>query len=162
MMRSSVRAIVLDPGDRILLCRHDLTRVDGPVVWAMPGGGIEPGESRAAALRRELSEEIGLRLDGGPAPPHVWHQSVAGSGYAPGYDGVINDYYLIRTRTFEPRGDWSDEQLAAEHITDIRWWTFAGIAAGSPGELFSPRALAGCLGSLLTEGVPDAPIHMGL
>lgn len=48
--RRSVRAIVLDPDDRVLLCRHDLTALDGPVVWAMPGGGVEPGESDLRAL----------------------------------------------------------------------------------------------------------------
>ncbi|PRX65946.1 8-oxo-dGTP pyrophosphatase MutT (NUDIX family) [Nonomuraea fuscirosea] len=158
--RRSVRAIVLDPGDRVLLCRHDLTALDGPVVWAMPGGGVEPGETDLRALRRELMEEIGLRLDGDP--PLVWHQEVSGPGYAPGYDGVINRYHLVRVPAFVPNPAWSAERLAAEHIHGMRWWRLAEIAAGDGGELFSPRDLAGTLGALLAGGAPDEPVRLGL
>src|SRR5258705_13456425 len=94
-LRRAVRAIVLDPDDRMLLCQfrfHDGT--DPKTVWAAPGGGIEAGEPPLAALRRELDEEIGLPLDAEPS--HVWHQKVVAPGHATGYDGVINDFYLVR------------------------------------------------------------------
>ncbi|TYB56536.1 NUDIX domain-containing protein [Nonomuraea sp. PA05] len=159
-LRRAARAVILDQDDRVLLCRIDLTAEDGPVVWAMPGGGVEPGETSLRALARELEEEIGLRLDG-ERPPHVWHQSVTGP-YAPGYDGVVNDYYLLRRPGFVPRGAMSDEELAAEHITGWRWWSVAEIAAGHGDDLFSPRDLAGVLGALLADGVPAAPIRMGI
>jgi 8-oxo-dGTP pyrophosphatase MutT (NUDIX family) len=51
----------VDEADRVLLCRFAFDKPDGPVVvWAAPGGGLEPGETPLAALRRELAEEIGL------------------------------------------------------------------------------------------------------
>ena len=50
-----VRAIVLDPAQRIALVRHHY--VAG---WYLPGGGVDKGESSEAAIRRELTEEIAL------------------------------------------------------------------------------------------------------
>jgi ADP-ribose pyrophosphatase YjhB (NUDIX family) len=50
-----VRAIVLDPQDRIALVRHSY--IDK---WYLPGGGVKKGESFADALRRELREEVAL------------------------------------------------------------------------------------------------------
>ena len=40
-IRSSVRAVVLDPADRVLLVRFEFPTA---TVWATPGGGQEPGE----------------------------------------------------------------------------------------------------------------------
>ena len=52
-----VRALVLDGEGRIYLIRHSYT-----AGWHMPGGAIEPGETAAEALARELWEETGLKL----------------------------------------------------------------------------------------------------
>ncbi|MFC4111011.1 NUDIX hydrolase [Nonomuraea zeae] len=160
MLRRAARVLILDQDERVLLCRLDLTSEGGPVVWAAPGGGIEPGESGRTALRRELDEEIGFDLRGEPA--HVWRQAAVGPRYAPGYDGVRNDYYVVRTESFEPRGALTDERLAAEFITRFRWWSVAEIAAYRGTEVFSPRALADLLGSLLADGLPARPLLLGL
>ncbi|MFF5081394.1 NUDIX domain-containing protein [Actinoplanes sp. NPDC000266] len=151
-LRHGVRAILLSRDDRILLCRHLLA--DGTGVWTMPGGGIEAGETKLEALRRELIEEVGFVVDG--EPPHVWHREVIGTPYYPGYDGAVQDYYLVRTDEFTPRG----ELAAAEGITAIRWWSLPEIT-GHPGpDLFGPRTLGGLLGDLLTGGVPPEPVRL--
>jgi 8-oxo-dGTP diphosphatase len=35
-------------------------------LWSLPGGRVEPAETLAAAVRRELEEEVGLRVRVGP------------------------------------------------------------------------------------------------
>jgi hypothetical protein len=62
-----------------------------------------------------------------------------------GYDGVINDYCLVRAASFRPRGSMSDEELVAENIAGFRWWPPREIAdyrlpwcAPSPGSAGCP------------------------
>ena len=159
-LRASARAIILDEDDRILLCRFEFPR-DGRqfVVWATPGGGIEPGESVLAALRRELREEVGLEVDADP--PHIWHQELVRPGYpAPDYDGAVNDYFLVRVPAFTPRGSLSDEELAAENVTGLRWWSPAEIVGYQGTDRFGPRNLALLLTTLLRDGPPAEPLQL--
>jgi 8-oxo-dGTP diphosphatase len=159
-LRCSVRAIILDGEDRVLLCRFAIAEPAGTVVWAAPGGGIERGETPLAALRRELQEEVGLAVDADP--PHVWHQQIVAPGFAAGYDGVVNDYFLVRTTSFTPRGTMSGDELAAENIAGFRWWRPQDIAGYRGPELFSPRDLATPLAALIADQLPAAPMLLGL
>ncbi len=60
-MRDVVLALIRRNG-RWFLQRRDLANPVLPGLWEFPGGKVEPGESLLAGLRRELVEEIGLRL----------------------------------------------------------------------------------------------------
>ena len=56
-----VRAIVRDADGQILLVRH--TYAPG---WSFPGGGVEHGETLEETVIRELSEEVGVSVEGRP------------------------------------------------------------------------------------------------
>jgi 8-oxo-dGTP diphosphatase len=156
--RRAVRALILTDDERVLLCRHALPEPLGGAVWAAPGGRIEPGESPLAALRRELQEEVGLVLDADP--PHVWHREVEAPSHLPGVDRAVSDYFLVRAAVFEPRGTMSAAQLAAEGITERRWWRLPEIADYQGPDAFGPADLAGHLRTLVTSGVPTEPIAL--
>lgn len=159
-LRRSARAIILDYNDRILLCRLAIHDPIGTVVWAAPGGGIKHGETPIVALRRELREEVGLSFDVDD-PPHVWHQQVVAPGHVAGYDGIVNDYFFVRTTPFQPRGDMSEEELVDENISGFRWWQAGEIASYRGRDLFSPRSLATLLAELVSSGIPVEPVRLG-
>ncbi len=62
-----VSAAIVREG-RVLLAQRAFD-TSFPLAWCTPGGKVEPGESDAAALRRELDEELGIMLLGGVELP---------------------------------------------------------------------------------------------
>ncbi len=66
-----VRALIIDGSDpgsrRVLLIRHSY--VGG---WHMPGGGVAKGETLVEAMRREVREEVGLRVESGVQPLGIY------------------------------------------------------------------------------------------
>ena len=60
--RVIVVPLVRDGAGRVLLCRMAEGRGVFPGQWALPGGGVEPGERIETALRRETREELGAEL----------------------------------------------------------------------------------------------------
>lgn len=54
-----------DSEKRILLVRRGPDQ-SGAGFWEFPGGKVEPSESPEQALRREIDEELGIRISVGP------------------------------------------------------------------------------------------------
>ncbi len=153
-IRDAVRALVLDPDHRVLLVRFEF-----PVTgerWALPGGGLEPGESDHDALHRELAEEVGL-VDA-EIGPHIWDRVHIIPFIDGRYDGQRERIYLVRTPTFEPRPHLSWHDLNAEYVFDVRWWRLDELHAGLP---FVPQSLHAQLHALVHDGVPATPIDVG-
>ena len=64
-----VVAALLCRGDQVLLCHRSPHRAWYPDVWDLPGGHVQQDEDAAAALRRELVEELGVDVGVIPSDP---------------------------------------------------------------------------------------------
>ena len=61
--------LLVDPAGRVLLARRS-AKVSNPGLWAIPGGGVEDGETEFEAAVREYEEEMGIDI---AAPPiNAW------------------------------------------------------------------------------------------
>ena len=154
-IREAVRALVLDPQDRVLLVRFEFP--DAGTRWALPGGGLEPGESDHEALRRELAEEVGLA--GAEIGPQVWTRLHVFPFIDGRHDGQRERIYLVRCSAFEPRPRLTWEQLNAECVFEVRWWHPAELHDALP---LVPAALRDHLATLRRDGPPPQPVDVGV
>ena len=60
--RVIVVGVIQNSKDEYLICRKPTSRGVFPGQWALPGGGIEPGEHMEAVLRREVNEDASINL----------------------------------------------------------------------------------------------------
>jgi 8-oxo-dGTP diphosphatase len=101
-----VGAVVTDPQGRLLMIKRG--REPGAGLWSIPGGRIEPGETDAEALVREMLEETGLTVEVG---------RLLGRVQRPGLNGAvidIRDYAVTVTGgTLRPGDDAADARWVA-------------------------------------------------
>ena len=153
-LRRAVRALVTRDDDAVLLVHFHFA--SGAQVWALPGGGIEPGESVEEAIRRELAEEVGVhRFELGP---EVWTRTHVFE-LSPEFDGQHERVFLVRLD--EPPGEpgLTVDELRAESVDASRWWTPAELAAST--ERVAPRGLPELVARLQAEGPPAVPVDAG-
>jgi 8-oxo-dGTP diphosphatase len=152
-VRQAVRALIIDPDQRVLLVRFEFRDVG--TVWALPGGGIENDESPLEALRRELIEEVGLHhIEIGPL---VWDMNRSIPEMAPnGWRGQRDLIHFVPSHAFEPAPTLSWEQLRSEALHEIRWWSPEEVARADV--LFAPRCFPGVLSQFLADGPPSDPM----
>lgn len=99
----TVVAGLIREGDRILICQRPAGKARG-LLWEFPGGKVEAGESKEAALVRECREELGVTLEVGDVYAELTHE----------YPDVT-----VRLTLFEARiGEGVPRNI--EHA-DIRW-----------------------------------------
>ena len=152
-IREAVRALVVSADQRVLLVRFEFPTATR---WALPGGGLEPGESHLDALHRELEEEVGLV--GAVIGPQIWHRLHIVPFLSGEFDGQREQIYLVRCDAFEatPRLSW--EQMNAEFVHELRWWSLDEIATSDAH--FVPNDLHSLLVTLLRNGPPHDPIDV--
>jgi len=103
-----VGAVVTDGQGRLLMIKRGRDPAAG--LWSIPGGRIEPGESDAEALVREMLEETSLTVQVG---------RLLGRVRRPGLDGAVID---IRDYTATVTGG---TLCPGDDAADARW-----VAAG--------------------------------
>lgn len=170
--RQAVRAFLVDPCDRLLLVRYEFPGLD---VWCTPGGGLDEGEDPLDGLARELREETGLDLsahDPGPCVAHRVHPFPFGE-----YDGQEEWYWFLRVPAFEPAGSFTVEELRAENLHELRWWSVAALREqvtvvpvgeedlpedGSRLTVTGPRDLPHLVAGWLADGLPARRAELGV
>lgn len=154
-IREAVRALILDPHDRVLLVRFEFPNTG--TRWALPGGGLEPGESDHEALHRELAEELGLV--GAEIGPHIWTRLHVIPFFDGRFDGQRERIHLVRTAAFEPHPHLGWEQLRAELVFELRWWRPDELDPSMP---LVPASLCEHLAALRRDGPPKRPVDVGV
>jgi 8-oxo-dGTP diphosphatase len=154
-LRDAARAVILDTDARILLVRFEFPDRH---VWACPGGGLEPGESHEEALRRELREEVGLEIE--DVGRCIWTRTHIIPFLDGRWDGQVEQFFLVEVDPFEPAPLLSLDQLRAEFVTGLRWWSPDELAAST--ELHAPRRLPALLADLRANGPPQEAIDAGV
>ena len=151
-VRPTVRVLMLDDQDRVLLFRGQDPHQPNTRFWFPAGGGIEPGESVEDAARREVREETGLaKFELGP---HIWNRRHVFTFYGT-YQDVQETWFFARVPTFDiDTSGFTDQER--EILQEHRWWTLPELENTT--DVLTPRDLAKLLRGLLENGLPTSPV----
>ena len=155
-IRHAVRAILIDrDSQRILLMRAEVPEGTHDL-WLTPGGGMEPDESQHQALRREVWEETGRRIE--DLTPPVWTRRHTYTFRGANIE-QHETFFFVPTASFEPTTQYNPAAAEMSVFREFRWWSIAEIKRSV--EVFVPLQLADRLERLLEAGPPADPIDVG-
>lgn len=89
-IRYVVVGVIQNKDGKIILGKMSKNKGVYPGQWAIPGGGIEEGETLEEALRREMKEETGLTLIA--FSPTYFNSYKVTKKYE---DGRVEDMYMV-------------------------------------------------------------------
>ena len=156
LVRRTVRVLLLDRDDRLLLIKcTSLLAGTPPVFWATVGGGLEAGETTEAAALRETLEETGISaVELGPI---VWYGEAIltflGEGTA-----LFKQNYIVARCDAGALNSTGWTQQERDTILELRWWTLGALQASD--EHFFPVGLAQLLPDVLAGNFPAEPLDI--
>lgn len=153
VIRPSVRVVLLDDADRLLLF-SSVDDNDGRTFWYPPGGGVKEGESAQDTAARELREETGLTAF--VLGPEMWRRRAVASWGGVTYD-CRERFFLARTTRFEVDTSGFTESERRTIVTH-RWWTLQELTETS--DRLVPDDLHPRLAAVLADGPPSEPIDL--
>lgn len=115
-VRQSAKAFVVESG-HVLLVRE--RHADGTFFWTLPGGGLDGGETRRGALRRELHEELRCRASISDRLTDFWYVHSS-------WPNTVSRCHVYRCTV-----DLPVRPNPQEGIFDHRWVRPADIPAGT-------------------------------
>jgi ADP-ribose pyrophosphatase YjhB (NUDIX family) len=154
--RTSVRVVLRDDDDRILLFRTvDPTMPELGEWWELPGGGVEAGESYAETAVREVYEETGFELVIDDVSPASWRRD---STYVRRHTRVWQHEVVVHARVPGAAPVPGTAGRTPEEIDDYidhGWWSTAEIRESSA------RTFPARLGELLDDFLSGVEIDEG-
>ena len=109
----AARAVIFDDHGRVLLIRRGDNHQ-----WALPAGGMEPGESVTDCMTREVWEETGLTVESSAAFA-IYSEARFTAPTRPDAQLLTVAYRV---------DEWSGDLLRATNETDdARWFTIAEV-----------------------------------
>lgn len=117
-----VAAAVVSAGGRVLLVRRNVA--EGTLLWTLPSGGVEPGETAEQAAARETLEETGLTVVPGVVVGERVHPTTGRHMVYVACDVVAG----------------TARAAAPEEVAEVAWCGQARVAELVPGGLFGPVA----------------------
>ena len=155
-LRRAARAVVRSPDGCVLLLAFAFPWRDTDL-WITPGGALDDGEDARTALRRELHEETGLRVDA--LGPELWHREHAFT-YRDQPILQRERYFLVDTDRFEPRPHALDPGDETDWFRGFRWWPIDDLP--DEADHFAPTGLGAHLRDLARDGAPIEPFRISV
>lgn len=125
---TTVVAAIIVRNSRLLVCQRRRDKAF-PLKWEFPGGKVEGRESLTDALKREISEELGVKIEIGREVERLQHR------YAELSAPIKLVFYLAKLAGEKSGQHFSDEHIGNELASFNASGAFKKVAWVSPAEL---------------------------